>query len=114
MPFIDTRVSCPLTADAEARLKARMGEAIRLLRGKTEDYLMLAFRDNVRLWFQGSNAAPTAMVEVSVFGEVTHADCNALTERLTELLNEELRIPRDRIYVKYTTTREWGWQGEQF
>ncbi len=114
MPFIDTRVSCAVSPDAERRLKTEMGNAIRLLSGKTEDYLMLAFTDHARLWFAGDNDEPTAMVEVSVFGGASHEDCDALTARLTALLGEELGIPGDRVYVKYTATQEWGWQGAQF
>ncbi len=114
MPFIDTRVSCEVTPAAEERMKQKMGEAIRCLAGKTEDYLMLSFTDRARLWFAGDNSVPAAMVEVSVFGGATHEDCCALTARLTALLGEELGIPADRVYVKYLATHEWGWQGEQF
>ncbi len=114
MPFIDTRVTCSISREAEQRMKSRMGDAIRLLSGKTESYLMLAFTEHAHLWFAGDASLPTAMVEVSTFGGATHQDCEALTESLTRILEEELAIPPARIYVKYAATNEWGWQGEQF
>ncbi len=114
MPYIDTKVSCEISPEAEVNLKRGMGNAIACLAGKTEDYLMLSFTDHAQLWFAGDASLPTAMVEVSVFGGVSHRDCNALTSQLTALLGAELGIPADRVYVKYTTTNEWGWQGEQF
>lgn len=113
MPYIDTKVSGHLTRDTEESLKAAFGEAITCLSGKTESYLMLSFTECARLWFAGSDA-PAAMLEVSVFGRLDHEEASALTARLTDAVADTLLIPRDRIYVKYTTTPEWGWQGEQF
>lgn len=113
MPYIHTSVSCPLSRDAEERLKAAFGDAITCLGGKTERYLMLAFTDRARLWFGGSDAA-AAILEVGVFGAPTHEEASALTARLTAAVSDTLLIPPDRIYVKYAATSEWGWCGEQF
>lgn len=113
MPYIHTSVSCPLTRDAEVRLKAAFGDAITCLSGKTEAYLMLRFTDRAHLWLGGSDAL-AAMVEVSVFGTLLHTEAAELTRRLTDAVSETLLIPPDRIYVKYTATPEWGWSGSQF
>lgn len=113
MPYIHTSVSCPLTRDAEVRLKTAFGEAITCLSGKTEDYLMLRFTDRARLWLGGSDRL-AAMLEVSVFGTLDHEEAAALTARLTDAVSEALLIPPERIYVKYDATPEWGWRGNQF
>ena len=65
------------------------------------------------LYFKGDNA-PAAMVEVSVFG---HADSSAyekLTDSVCTILNEQLSIDPSRIYVKYSETPNWGWNGSNF
>lgn len=113
MPYIATQVSCPLTHDTEKTLKAAFGEAISSLPGKTEEYLMLSFTERARLWFGGSDA-PAAMIEVSVFGSFPHAAAGELAARLTGAVSDTLLIPRDRIYVKFSSTSEWGWGGEMF
>lgn len=113
MPYIHTSVSCPLTRDAEVRLKNAFGEAITCLSGKTEDYLMLRFTDRARLWLGGSDRL-AAMLEVSVFGALRHEEAAALTARLTDAVSEALLIPPECIYVKYDATPEWGWRGSQF
>lgn len=113
MPYIHTSVSCPLTRDAEVRLKSAFGEAITCLVGKTEDYLMLRFTDRARLWLGGSDKL-AAMLEVSVYGALRHEEAAALTERLTNAVSETLLVPPDRIYVKYVATPEWGFNGTQF
>lgn len=113
MPYISTQVSCPLTHDTEQSLKTAFGEAIACLPGKTEEYLMLSFTERARLWFGGSDA-PAAMIEVSVFGSFPHAAAGELTARLTSAVSDTLFIPRDRIYVKFSSTSEWGWGGEMF
>lgn len=113
MPYIHTSVSCPLTHDAEVRLKTAFGEAITCLAGKTEEYLMLGFTDRAHLWLGGSDRL-AAILEVSVFGTLRHEEAEALTEHLTSAVSETLLVPPDRIYVKYVATPEWGFCGRQF
>ena len=60
MPYISTQISTSLSPDKETALKAKFGNAIKLL-GKTESWLMLSFEDNCRLWFQGNQEKPCAI-----------------------------------------------------
>ena len=73
MPFIVSRVSVPITKEQETELKAWMGRAIELVPGKSEDYLLLDFRDNCRLWLRGDDSRPAAYIEAAVFGNEGHA-----------------------------------------
>ncbi len=113
MPHIATYTTCPISDTQETILKTRLGEAITCLNGKTERYLMLSFHGQEHLWFGGDNA-PAALLEVDVFGSLDHADCEKLTARLCEIVDEVLSIPADRVYVRYSSTKEWGWNGVQF
>ena len=49
MPYMKTLFSGAITPAQEETLKKDLGEAITLLPGKTEDWLMLSFEDNCRL-----------------------------------------------------------------
>ncbi len=113
MPFIRTSLNTILTANQEDVLKKRFGEAISCIPGKTEDWLMLEFRDSGRMWFQGKQH-PMAMVEVSIFGAASNEAYDALTGKLTQILSEELGLDPKRIYVNYCEFSHWGWNGENF
>ena len=113
MPFINTRTNQHLTPAQENTLKTRLGEAISLLPGKSETWLMLAFESDVHMAFSGSNA-PCAMVDVEVYGTPDSASFDNLTKKICSILSEELQIEPDRIYVAYFPTKNWGWNGQNF
>lgn len=111
MPYIATRTSVSISARKEQAIKARMGEAIALIPGKSEDWLMLSFEDNLSMYFRGSAEEPCAICQVQLYGSADEADYAALTERLTDILYEELEIPTERIYITYAEIGAWGWNG---
>ena len=114
MPFINTKVSVELPKDKEASIKEKLGKAIALIPGKSESWLMLNFEDNCRMYFRGNGSQPAAFVEVKVYGGSNAAAFSQLTEAITGILNEELGIAPDHIYVQYQPTEHWGWNGANF
>ena len=114
MPFIHTRVNRPIDAETEKKLSQALRQAISLLPGKSESWLMLQFEDNCRLWFRGYNSFPIAMVEVKLFGGAEAAVSEKMTAEICRILNEELEIQPDHVYVNYTFSETWGWNGENF
>lgn len=113
MPFINTKTSQPISPEAELRLKNDLGKAIECLKGKSESWLMLGFEGNQKIWFQGTND-PAAMVFVDIFGSAADKDYQELTKQICTILNKELQIPQNRIYVKYSENAHWGWNGGNF
>lgn len=114
MPYINTKLSIPLDESKEVALKSALGRAIEAIPGKTEKWLMLDFEDNCRLWFAGDNSAPTAFVEVKIFGSASDGAYAALTSQITNILEEITGIDPARIYVKYDEISTWGWNGSNF
>ncbi len=114
MPFIDSKVSVKITEEQEKELKTRLGQAIALVPGKSESWLMTGFEDGYHLYFRGDNSQPTAFIEVSVFGAANKDAFSKLTAEITKIFGEVLGIAADHIYVKYTTTTDWGWNGGNF
>ena len=113
MPYIHTTVSTPIPAETQKQLAKKLGEAITLISGKTERWLMLNFTENAPLYFNGSDA-PAAMVEVELLGSADNTEYDALTGKLCRLVSEQLAIPSDRIYVKYEEITHWGWNNANF
>ena len=114
MPMISTKTNVAISAEQEIDLKSRLGEAIAVLSGKSENWLMLDFQDNCRLWFQGDNSAPIAYIEVKVYGRIDYSQSNKLTAKLCKIFNEVMSISPDRIYVKYEEVDMWGYDGSNF
>ena len=114
MPFINSKVSVTITEEQEKELKAGLGRAIAVLPGKSETWLMTGFEDNCRLYFRGDNSQPTEFVEVNVYGAPDSGAFSDLTGEITKLFGKVLGIAPDRIYVKYSATQDWGWNGMNF
>ncbi|HWT77116.1 MAG TPA: phenylpyruvate tautomerase MIF-related protein [Mobilitalea sp.] len=114
MPYISTKTTVTISPDKRESIKKKLGKAIELIPGKSESWLMLSFDDNSSMYFKGSNDKPLAYVEVKIFGSAAKAAYDKLTKAITEILNEELEIRPDCIYVKYEEVSTWGWNGSNF
>lgn len=114
MPYIKTTTTVEINEEKKSSLTKKFGEAISLVPGKSEYWLMLAFDDKVKMAFQGKDDSDYAYLEVNIFGKVSDAAFDRLTGALTEIVNEELGIDRDKIYIKYSEVDHWGWNGGNF
>lgn len=114
MPFINSKLSVKLSEEKKEAVKARLGHAIEAIPGKTEDWLMVSFEDGCSLYFKGNQDAPTAFVEVKIFGSAPDSAYDRLTELITSIYEEELNIPGNRIYIKYEEVLHWGFNGANF
>ena len=113
MPYINTITNVSITKEQEERIKTRMGEDIRLL-NKTEEYLMVNMQDNNCLYFRGDTENPNAFVEVRLYGKATSQAYDQMTAAITKIIEEELHIPGNNIYVQYEEVPHWGLNGENF
>lgn len=113
MPYINTIANVSIPKNVEKELAAELGQAITLIKGKTENWLMLNFTENSRMYFAGSDA-PTAMVEIQIFGSASDGEYDALTSKICELISKKLSIPQNRVYVKYGEFDRWGWNSMNF
>lgn len=114
MPFIDSKVSVTIAPEQEAELVKRLGQAISIIPGKSEGWLMTGFEQNYHLYFRGENNTPTAFVEVKVFGSENKKAFSELTAEICNIFQDVLAIPSDHVYVKYEAVTNWGWNGGNF
>ncbi len=114
MPFIHIRTNQKIAGEAELRLKAQLGQAISLIPGKSEHYLMLQFSDGCRMHFQGDSDRPIAFVEVMLYGKASPEACGELTAAVSKALKETLGIDAGNVYTAYFQTPDWGWNGSNF
>lgn len=114
MPMILTKTNTPISEADELELKELFGKAIEILPGKTENWLMLGFEANQRLWFRGDNSKALAYVEVSALGKINPSDAEKLTAEICDILKTVLGIDGSGVYVKYEETDMWGYDSNNF
>lgn len=113
MPFIDSKITVPVTAEEKEKIKSELGKAVTTLH-KTETYLMVGIEDNYDLWLAGKKLEKGAYVSVSLYGSAAPEDYDKLTAQICDLYAKELGIPGDAIYVSYHPVTDWGWNGSNF
>lgn len=114
MPFIDSKVSVKVTKEQETELKSRLGQAISLIPGKSESWLMVGIEDEYHLYFRGEDGDPMAFIEVRIFGGPNRDAFEKMTAEITRIFGEVLGIAADHMYIKYSATTDWGWNGSNF
>ena len=113
MPMIEAKVTMQLPAEKRDVLKTEFGKAISIM-GKPESYLMINLVDNQDLYFGGKKLEKGAYVEVKVLGSVDATSSAKMSASLCEILQKELGIPGNAVYISYWGTLSWGWNGGNF
>lgn len=113
MPFINIKTNITVSGEKETAIKSELGKAITSIPGKSENWLMVGIEPEHIIYFKGDNS-PAAMVEVSIYGHADSSACNALTEKICNILQEHLCVSPSRVYIKYSETPNWGWNGSNF
>ena len=113
MPFIDSKITVPVTPAQKEEIKAELGKMITTL-NKTETYLMVGIEDSYDLWLGGRKLDRGAYVAVSLYGSAAHEAYDRLTGQICRLLSDKLGIPGDAVYVTYHPVSDWGWNGQNF
>ena len=113
MPFIDSRITVPVSAQTKEEIKSALGQMITTLH-KSETYLMVGIEDNYDLWLGGKKLDKGAYVAVSLYGSAAAQDYDRLTGQICQLLADKLGIPGSAVYVTYHPVNDWGWNGSNF
>ena len=114
MPVIKIQSNCAPEADqGEAFLKKVSDETSQIL-GKPESYVMVILEPLETMLFSG-NSNPLAYIELKSIGLPTERT-KEISAALCELLDRELDIPQNRIYIEFTdaTRNMFGWNGSTF
>jgi len=111
MPFISSKVTVKISQEKEEAIKQRLGQAIAIIPGKSESWLMVGFEDEYTLYFKGDKCEKAAFVEVKIYGSGNAGAYDQMTAEICKIYGEELDIPAANIYVTYQEFSEWGWNG---
>lgn len=114
MPCIQVKTNTSISAAGEIAVKTALGNAIEMIPGKNEQWLMLVLEGNASIYFRGDNSKPSAWVQVSCYGKSDPADYSRLSGEICAILEKELGIAPSQTYIKYDETQSWGWNGTNF
>jgi phenylpyruvate tautomerase PptA (4-oxalocrotonate tautomerase family) len=81
---------------------------------KPEKYMMVRVEQGQPMMFAGSTG-PAAFLQLKAIG-LPEAKTGELTRLLCALVQAELGISQDRVYINFTDVAPnlWGWNGETF
>lgn len=113
MPFIDSKITVPVTPEVKEEIKTELGKLIATLH-KSETYLMVGMEDCYDLWLGGKKLERGAYVAVSLYGNAPAEAYDRLTGQICQLLADKLGIPGNAVYVTYHPVTDWGWNGSNF
>lgn len=113
MPFIDSKITVPVSPEKRENIKSQFGEAVGIFH-KPESYLMVGFEDNYDLYMGGEKVEKGAFVSVNLYGNASSDACNEMTGKICSIFEKELGIPGDKVYISYQGYKDWGWNGRNF
>lgn len=115
MPLIELDTSCELDAGKRQTVVAGLSRAVAEGTGKPEQYVMACVRDRVAMLMSGG-AGPAALVTVKGIGGLSKTVNQGLAGKITQLLQKELAIPGDRVYITFQEldAGHWAWNGKTF
>jgi phenylpyruvate tautomerase PptA (4-oxalocrotonate tautomerase family) len=114
MPLLSISTNQLVQAD-QCKLVIRTASSLVAdLLGKPESYVMVMLNDNANMLFAGSDE-PLAYLELKSLG-LPENDTGRLSEQLCQLMNSELGVPVDRVYIEFSNPERhmWGWNKGTF
>ncbi len=113
MPNMHFYTNISVNPETKTEIKKAFADAITLIPGKSEKWLMVIIEDGVSMYLGGSDA-PCGLVSIELLGSSEGAVYERVTAEITSRLSKLLSLPPDRIYTKYSEYRHWGYNGEHF
>jgi len=116
MPFLKIQVSSPsIPEKSSSAFQSEGALIISQETGKSLDFVMVLVESGAKLSF-GGRADPAAYIEVKSVGKLTSDVAAKLSGRLCALIESELFIPKDRVYIEFQESERhlWGWDGKTF
>jgi len=112
--MLKIQTNATVSADNKKALVTLASSAVAEMLGKPERYVMVSIEENPAMLFGGSDA-PLAYLELKSIG-LPESQTSEFSTRLSSLLEEQLGLPAERIYIEFADAARnmWGWNGGTF
>lgn len=111
MPYLN--IVTNQTVENESALLKAASQAVSQCSGKPETYVMVSIENKTNMIMSGSDA-PVAFLDYRALG--LPSDRTAFSDALCTVINEQLGVAGDRIYISMTDSerQNWGWNHNTF
>lgn len=113
MPYIDLKISIPVTDEQKEKIVGQLGKDISLM-NKSESHLMIGINDKYNLWFAGKKMEKGAYVSFSGFGDIVPELSKKMSVAVNNMLKKELGLDGNTIYITYVGIHNWALDGQNF
>ena len=113
MPYIQARLSIALDETKKNDLQAKLTNVVGEAFSKPAAYIMSEVADGCSLYMAG-NKIDGAYVSVSLLGNAQKDRCNAVTQKICDILSNEYGLDGSKVYVTFHPESLWGWNGMMF
>lgn len=114
MPLLRLEVGTPVPAAKKEALLKGASKILANVIGKPEAYVMVTLAECAGTF--AGQAGPMVFADVRSIGGLDRKTNGALAQALCDLLERELSVAPDRIYLNFTdvAASSWGWNGHTF
>lgn len=114
MPYLKIQTNREIPDDLRQEILRKASLLVSKNLGKPEMYVMVRFDPVQPMMFAGNNH-PCAYLELKSIG-LLESRTETLSSVLCQFVNDELKIPAERIYIEFADARDsmWGWNSSTF
>lgn len=114
MPYLKLQTNLEIPLEETVPLMEILSAAVARALDKPEEYVMIALEESRPMLFAGNDEA-TAYLELKSLG-LPESKTAALSKSLCGLIEQQLEIPQERIYIEFASPARhlWGWNGATF
>ena len=114
MPYLKLQINREVADDVKQEILKKVSLLVSKNLGKPEKYVMVRLDPAHPMMFAGSTT-PCAYIELKSIG-LPENMTETLSKVLCQFLNDELKIPSDRVYIEFANAKDsmWGWDGGTF
>lgn len=114
MPYLKVQTNKSFSSKKQQSFLTECSSLISFELGKPEKYVMTAFEPKMEMTLSGSTD-PLIFMQLKSIG-LPDTKTKDLSAKFASLVEEKLKIPKDRVYVEFMDVPRgfWGWNGILF
>ncbi len=114
MAYVSIRTNCYVDESYVDSLLVALSDKVARRLGKSEDQVMVALQDGVKM-VMGGTYDPAALVEIRSL-ELDSEDTTPLAVEIADYIEKYLTIPHARLYIGFAGVMEsmWAWHDGEF
>ena len=114
MPYIEAKMNIKLNESQKEDLQKKLTDAVSKAFGKPKAYIMANIEDEKSLYMAERKVEKGAYIAVRLLGSASKSACQALTQQICSILQNDYGISGANVYITYHPVDLWGWNGSMF